>query len=296
MTVQSTHSPISVVIPVYNGEKHIVQAVRSVWAQDYEPLEIIVVDDGSGDRTVSVVESLTDRGPLRLVRQTHAGRSAARNRGIRESHGEWIAFLDADDFWLPDKLARQMMALEQDRGEFAFTGTVVLDDLGNFVRNQPAAVGECLLCELVWGTRFATSTVIARTSLLEQSGGFDEALSIGEDWDLWLRLAFYGRVSCVASPLVGKRHGDWDGKGYSILDYEKAVPRVLSRFFDLVAEQDRSLCFCRKQTQIWSWHYAVLAKSFFHHRNLTRAGWYAGRSLAAHPAGLRYILPKAVPG
>lgn len=286
---------ISVVIPVYNGAKYIAQAVESVWAQDYAPLEVIVVDDGSTDETAAVLDSLEKQGPLRVIRQSNSGRSAARNRGIRESSGEWIAFLDADDYWLPGKLNAQFSALEKGQGDFAYSGTVVVDDDGRWIRERPVTPSSCLINELIWGNRFATPTVVVRKSLLQVTGAFDETLSVGEDWDLWLRLAAYGCAACVPNPLVAVRHGDWDGSRYALKLYEASVIRILTRFFTRIKQEERLQFVMKQSSQVWSSHYAVLCKSFYRHRNIPRALMYAARSIASHRAGLHYLLPNAKP-
>jgi glycosyltransferase involved in cell wall biosynthesis len=101
---------ISVIVPVFNCERFVAEALQSVLAQDYPNLELVVVDDGSTDATPDVVRSVHPK--VRLVCQRNLGPAAARNRGIRESHGEYLAFLDGDDVWLPGKLAAQMAHLQ----------------------------------------------------------------------------------------------------------------------------------------------------------------------------------------
>ena len=111
----STSSPlVSVIVPVYNGAQHLREAVRSIERQDYQPLEIIVVDDGSTDETPRVIASLGDR--VRALRQDNAGPAAARNYGITASHGQLLAFCDADDTWPDGKLHLQVGRLQQDTG------------------------------------------------------------------------------------------------------------------------------------------------------------------------------------
>ncbi|MFS8117396.1 MAG: glycosyltransferase family 2 protein, partial [Microcoleus sp.] len=108
----ATHAPqVSVIIPAYNGDRYIVQAVESVFAQTYTNWEIIVVDDGSTDETHQVLQPYLDK--IRYIYQENRGVAAARNRGIQEAKGEFIAFLDQDDFFLPDKLAAQIALFRQ---------------------------------------------------------------------------------------------------------------------------------------------------------------------------------------
>lgn len=290
-----TNSSVSVVIPVYNQGDHIIRAVESALQQELPPSQVIVVNDGSDDGTVEALESLRTAKRLDVIHQERAGRSAARNRGIQESEGKWVAFLDADDYWFPSKLRMQLSLLEAGDCEFVYSGTAVVDDNGKFHRNRPVSKTVCLLGDLMWGNRLATPSVIVAKNLLEQTGGFDETLSVGEDWDLWLRLASAGRADCVPEPLVGVRRGDWDGSRYKIEDYEASVLKIMARFFASIQADARLDKFVRLQRQVWSWHYAVLAKSFFRNRNLSRALSYACRSLVSHPAGTRYLLPNAQP-
>lgn len=284
---------ISVIIPAYNQARYLPQAVESVWAQTLTSSEIILVDDGSTDATETVVQELAERGPLTGLRQPNAGPAAARNRGIRESHGDWIAFLDADDYWLPGKLEAQLTLLEKSDSDFAYCGSVVVDDLGTPLAYRQAAPSDCLLQDLPWGNRLATPTVIAKRSLLGLTGLFDESLSFGEDWDLWMRLAVYGRAACIPEPLVAVRFSEWDAKGYSLQSYEASLLHILSRFFSLVSNQERLAFIAGKRRLILSWHLAVLAKSFFRHRKFTRFLFYAARCFQSHPSGIRYLLPKS---
>ena len=105
---KSISDVVSVVIPVCNAEQYLEDTLKSVFAQTYPHIEIIAVDDGSKDRSVDILESYSDR--LVLIKQKNSSAAAARNRGVREAKGKWIAFLDADDLWSPDKIQRQLDA------------------------------------------------------------------------------------------------------------------------------------------------------------------------------------------
>ena len=107
--MRSTQPPLSIGLPVFNGEKYLAEAIRSVLAQTYSPIEIIVVDDGSTDSSQEILAGFVDR--VTTVRQQNAGPAAARNRGIAEAKGEYVAFLDADDTWVPTKTVTQMRHL-----------------------------------------------------------------------------------------------------------------------------------------------------------------------------------------
>lgn len=183
---------ISVVIPAYNAERTIIRTLESVFAQTFPPHEIIVVDDGSQDRTAEVVSQLAPR--VRLIRQGNAGPAAARNHGIREATGEWIALLDSDDTWLPEKLQRQAREL---RPDVALVHCYIVEAVDE--------VDAELDFETLWrGNRIGTSSVILSKSAFNAVGGFNEDRRMMgvEDYNLWLRLAGAGlKIVTVKEPL-----------------------------------------------------------------------------------------------
>jgi glycosyltransferase involved in cell wall biosynthesis len=196
---------VSVVIPAYNAAAFAGRAIDSVLGQTMHDVEVIVVDDGSSDDTRNVLASYGNR--LRVFSQVNAGPAAARNRGLREASGEYVAFLDADDWWLPAKLERQvaLMRIRTDVG-FCSTATRVVTQTG-----EPA--GEWLCCptdvplpDLLFLRSAAisgsTSGVLARRQLVLDAGGFDEALRGFEDPDLWIRLAARAAYACIPDPLT----------------------------------------------------------------------------------------------
>ncbi|WP_437202471.1 glycosyltransferase family 2 protein [Planctomicrobium sp. SH664] len=174
---------ISVVIPAYNAEKTLARTLDSVLAQTLPPVEILVVDDGSRDQTPALVESYAPR--VRLIRQANAGPSAARNHGIREAQGDWIALLDSDDAWLPGKLERQAQELGPD---VALVHCYSLDEEHRFEGT--------LNFDRLWKhNHVGTSTVLMNKQLFTEVGGFvEDRLFIGaEDYNLWLRMAATGQ-------------------------------------------------------------------------------------------------------
>jgi glycosyltransferase involved in cell wall biosynthesis len=213
---------ISVVIPCYNAERWIAATLRSVLNQDWEKLEVIVVDDGSADASAGVVER--DFPQVKLLRQKNRGVAAARNRGIKSATGEWIAFVDADDIWLPGKLTAQWAALRvHPESRLAYTAWQVwhstepepaseylaeLDCAGGDSSRWAGASGwiypELLQDCVVW-----TSTVLVRRALLEEVGCFDETLHVGEDYDLWLKISRHTPILRVSRPFALYRsHAD----------------------------------------------------------------------------------------
>jgi glycosyltransferase involved in cell wall biosynthesis len=201
---------VSVVIPTYNSGAFLREAIQSVLSQTYVDFEVVVVDDGSTDNTESVVHSFGDQ--VRYVKQQNQGAGAARNQGIKRSQGEYVAFLDADDLWLPGKLREQIPLLDRDPElGLVYSDWAVVPEQGevqpSYLRNQPAAAGY-VFDELVQCGFILTSGAIVRRSCLDDVGSFDETLSIAQDYDLWLRICYRWKIALVDKPLVIKRNRD----------------------------------------------------------------------------------------
>ena len=196
---------VSVVIPAYNAAWCVGKAIDSVLAQDFLDREVIVVNDGSTDETPAVLAGYGDA--IRVVDQPNGGLSNARNSGIREARGEYVAFLDADDWWLPGKLSRQM-ALMRNRPELGFTSAAarVEDPNGKLVNIWACAHWQGSFLVHLFGSNAdvagSGSTVIAHRVLFEQTGGFDETLHSLEDIDMWMRLAAVTDYACLEEPLA----------------------------------------------------------------------------------------------
>jgi hypothetical protein len=199
---------ISVVIPLYDLRDFVAEAIESVLAQTLDPsaMEILVIDDGSTDGGGEVVARYAPR--VRCLRQENRGLSAARNAGIRASRAPFLTFLDADDRILPEKLALQLEAFD-DHPELGavYSGWHCIDEAGARLPQRGRSVrrGD-IFADLVLGNLMHPHTVVVRRDLVEAAGGFDEALTSVEDWDLWLRLARAGaRWDCVDRPLAEYR-------------------------------------------------------------------------------------------
>ena len=186
---------VSVIIPTYNRSAYIGEAIRSVQAQSYPRVEIIVADDGSTDRTADIVAGFGDA--VRYISLPHSGQPAvARNRALREASGEFIAFLDSDDQFLPDKLTLQVASFEQhpEVGLVYSNGHFFRDDpaqpTGYVLDGMPTPSGE-ILSELLRGNFLASPVVLLRRSCLDVVSPFDEdpRLFVAEDYELWLRIS-----------------------------------------------------------------------------------------------------------
>jgi glycosyltransferase involved in cell wall biosynthesis len=182
------------------------KAVASALAQTHAPLEVLIVENYSPDGTVEVARELAAMCPsqVRLLREWKRGAAAARNRGMREARGEWLAFLDADDSWTPDKLSRQLRAASGTPAAIihCLTGTPGSD--GGMIPTRACLPPPGNWQENFLARRFAvcTSTVMLRRRAALEAGGFDASLRLAEDTDLWLRVAQRGTVVCVPEALA----------------------------------------------------------------------------------------------
>lgn len=205
---------VSVIIPTYNRASMLKEAIQSVLDQTYTDYEIIVIDDGSTDSTREVVDGLKQRsGRVTYLYQENKGRSAARNHGINLATGNYIAFLDADDKFLPQKLYTQVHALD-DKPEYGMTYSysIAINERGRILREggNPAKIrlSGWIYPELLFikGTIITTPTVMVRASVLREIGGFDETMHTCEDLDLWRRIARRYKVFQIEEPLSVVRY------------------------------------------------------------------------------------------
>lgn len=233
---------VSVIIPTYNRSKTVGRSITSVLLQTYRPVEIVVVDDGSTDETQAVLDCFGES--IRVIRQANAGPSAARNRGVTESSGEIVAFLDSDDVWLPEKLASQICVLEQGGREICCCiCNCDLEDAGgrrttsfeSSGLNGAPDYGVLRNPEEIMSSRFLlfNQVVAIRKAAFDSVGGFNESLWLLEDHHLALKLSVLGAWGVVARPLVVKYEetdslggaGRMDSVGHLL-----AVDRMFSLF------------------------------------------------------------------
>ena len=229
---------VSAVIPVFNRAWSIERAVDSVAGQTWRPLELIVVDDGSTDATPDTLITLqravkrTDI-PMEIVRQENRGVSAARNAGIACARGDYIALLDSDDEWLPEKTAKQM-------ADLAATGRLInqTDErwvrLGQPVRKPPRydkAEGD-LYAHCLDNCAIGPSTVLMHRRLIDVVGPFDESLPACEDYEMWLRVACRFEVGLVPEPLVVKYGGHPDQLSTTVAALDRYRIQAIAKLLD----------------------------------------------------------------
>lgn len=192
--ISSENLDVSVIMPAFQASRTIESALLSIAAQTQRPREVIVIDDGSSDGTLDIVRAaragMRDID-LQLYTQPHLGPGAARNRGLAAARGRYVAFLDADDLWLPEKLQRSVNALESnDCGmvahnivEVSAAGERVVDCRQRWLANPMDPLRTLFVRGYV-----SSSTVVVRRELILAAGGFDPSLGSGQDYDLWLAI------------------------------------------------------------------------------------------------------------
>ena len=214
-------SSVTVIIPVYNREDYLRAALHSVFAQTRLPDEVIVIDDGSTDNTPAVAESWPG---VKLMRQANSGVSVARNRAVQAASSEWVAFLDSDDLWDPEKLKLQMAALEvHPEFEVCTCNSVGLGSGANCPPPSKLLPGDDIAAGLLGSLRLPPGSIVAKRERVLAVGGFDDTARPCEDWDLWLRLAAAGcRFLLSPEPLLLIRAHDSNlsNQSYCMLDAE----------------------------------------------------------------------------
>ena len=201
---------ISVIIPTYNRKHTLQRAIDSVLAQTFKPFEIIIVDDGSKDGTKEWL--LQNYPSVQYIHQPNNGVSSARNKGIQISQGSWIALLDSDDEWMPEKLEYQSRFLEMNRdSSFCHTNEIWIRNgvRVNQMKKHKKYGGDifkyCLdIC------RISPSSSIIKKDVFEEVGAFDESLTVCEDYDLWLRVTAKFNILFLDEPLIKKYGGHLD--------------------------------------------------------------------------------------
>jgi glycosyltransferase involved in cell wall biosynthesis len=278
---------VSVVIPTYNSARYVTDAVDSVLNQSFVDLEVLVIDDGSTDDTQSVMGRYGEA--VRYIRQENGGVSVARNRGISESCGRYVAFLDADDLWLPDKLERQLEAINHhfDCRACYSAFTVVTSELKPIDVHRSERHGSVLEDLLTRGNIVGTpSTVICERELLCEAGGFDPALSYGADWDLWLRLAVITEFCQVDEPLVLYRQHDGNmSRSGPLVESDSLL--VLEKGFRIDGISDSLQA---KRRSAFARNYMVLAGTHFHAGRYSDFLRCAARSVSMDFRQLAYLV------
>jgi glycosyltransferase involved in cell wall biosynthesis len=198
---------VSVVVPTRNRSALLALTLRSVLTQRDVDVEVIVVDEASTDDTAAMLDAIADER-IRVIRHgTPCGVASARNRGAADARGEWLAFVDDDDLWAPDKLVQQLKTAEALGRHWVYTGCVAIGDRGQILSGSPPLAPEQTIVALLRYNAIpgGGSNVVVRRTTWQKAGPFDTRLRNTEDWEMWIRLAKLGPPACVSSPLMARR-------------------------------------------------------------------------------------------
>jgi glycosyltransferase involved in cell wall biosynthesis len=278
---------VSVIIPNYNYAQYLPQALDSVVAQTYPNVEIIVVDDGSTDESHAILRKYRDR--IRLFQQHREGVSVARNRGAQESKGELIAFLDADDLWLPTKLERQVAKFIEDPDiGLVHCGWEAIDKSGVVSDPHLDGMDGWVAKELLLLRRPAVHVVgsgaVVTRDVFEKIGGFDTRLSTSADWDFSYRVAISRRVAFVPEVLVQYRqHGTNMHANIRLMEHD-----TLLAFSKAFTSGNREIQQLRRQS--YGNLHMILAGSFFRAGQKADFARHALKSLWLTPGNIKRLL------
>lgn len=199
---------VSIVVSTYNYGVFVYKAINSLLLQSYKDFEIIIIDDGSIDNTRDIVAPLVDHSNIFYFYQNNQGQPKTKNRGICESRGEFIAFLDADDIWMPTKLEKQLALFADPEVGVVYSRRLWIDVDGIEVSGNERELRRGWILDHIFVDNFICfSSCVIRRSCLEQVGYFDESIPMGIDYDLWIRLARVCKFDFVDEPLVKYRTG-----------------------------------------------------------------------------------------
>jgi len=217
---------VSIIIPVYNGERYLAEAIESVLAQTYQPIEVIVIDDGSTDKSAHVAKSFSP--PIRYCYQTNSGLGAARNRGIQLAEGDYFAFLDADDIWIRDKLSMQIAVFRDIPAvDFVFghVQQFVSPELDENQRNKISCPDEKM-------PGYIAGTMLTKRESLIHVGAFETHWQIGEFVQWYIKAKEHGMKGFMLSETVMKRRLHTDNMGIYARDSRNDYVRILKASLD----------------------------------------------------------------
>ena len=279
---------ISIIIPTFNRENLIVDALETCLNQTYRPLEVIVIDDGSSDNTKSVVntwfiQNNTPRFSGKLISQSNKGGNAARNRGIKASSGEFIAFLDSDDTWDPLKISKQYEILIDNKtigGVYCGLREIEIKS-GKILNDKKRSFKEGFILSdlLIKDVTAPTSTYLIRKKVFDEVGQFDEKLQARQDWDMWIRLSTKYEIRAVKENLIDLRHHEGPRTASNPFKEINAYQSIRAKYKYLLEQQSMSI-----QKEAKANYYKRLGRVHFHHNiSTTKALGFYLKALSIYP-------------
>ncbi|MBI1877687.1 MAG: glycosyltransferase [Chloroflexi bacterium] len=276
------HPLVSVIIPAYNAQNFIGETIQSVINQTYPDWEMLVVDDGSTDETRQVIEKYLTDSRVKYLYQPNQERAAARNHGLRGSSGKYIAFLDADDLWLPDKLKVQVEYLDtHSEMGLCFTHHRFINEEGTLT-GKPGVMfkpGPDQFSRLLEANFIANSTVIIARTVFDKLGLFDESLPAygSEDWDMWLRIARFYPIHFIDQPLTLYRLHEGNT---SLERMRLSAEAVLKKIF---TDPTLPASIVRKKAQVYGFIQLGFSETYMRLNQRKRAFQQWQRAIKAYP-------------
>jgi glycosyltransferase involved in cell wall biosynthesis len=275
---------ISVIIPAYNAERTILETITSVQQQTFSDFEIIIINDGSSDRTLELLHNITDER-LKIFSYENGGLPVARNRGISHATGEFLAFLDADDLWTPDKLELQLAALQQhSEAGVAYSWTSFMDDKGESLSpGEPIFIEGNVYADLLVNNFLASgSNPLIRKQAIKSTGGFDSAFPHCADWEYWLRLAASWYFVVVPKHQIIYRQSS-GGMSSKIDGIEKQLFIMIEKVYQTVPQR---LQYLKNHSLAWVYRYC--AEKFLQYgtsniNDVNRAGMELWNAIRLNP-------------
>ena len=293
---------VSIIVPTYNRAHLVTQTIDSILAQTVKDFELIVVDNESTDNTEEVIKSYTDRR-IRYFRHQNNGLVAVnRNYGISEANGEYIAFCDDDDLWMPEKLERQIRLLDLNKElGLVYSDSYIMDENGNLERHSLRSSSRLLrgnVFDKLFQSNFIPMlTVIIRREVLSKVGGFDPKYVIAQDYDLWLRIAERYPIDFIEEPLAKYRiHGGGVSRdrelaineGFQLTEYWLEKKANAERGFRRKAKQKQANLYISLMVYYFRNHHNQKAINEF--MNLVRLFPYGLVLVPMVIANLRHVL------
>lgn len=274
---------LSVVISSYNYGKYLKGCIDSVLQQTWNDFEIIIVNDGSTDNTDSIVEPFLSDDRIHYVKQKNAGQANAKNTGIRNAKGDLIAFIDADDLWEADKLEKQIVLFKDPQVGVVYSTARYIDEDGNALPFEHASKyltprSGKVTDYLFFDNFIPFSSSIVRKECFERLGMFDEHLSMGIDWDLWLRISIHYKFDYVDETLLVYRVGHPGQMSKNLEMRHKCSDTIIKRF---IAANPNELNFIQIRKM---WQYTYMNRGYYYrYVDLKQSSRYYLRALLQWP-------------
>jgi len=275
---------VTVVIPTYNRAELLKRAIRTVLNQTYQDFELIVVDDGSTDNTEEVVRSFNDNKVIYIKHERNKGAPAARNTGIRAARGEYVAFQDSDDEWLPEKLEKQIKAFKTASTEIGlvYTGFWRIEgDKRTFFPSPNITPKEGAIHDaLLKGNFVGTPSTLVKKECFEKAGMFDEKLPMFEDWELWIRISKCYCFKYIDEALAISYYNPGSVNEQGSLVLVQTLRLILERHFEDI----------KKDRRLLARYYFGIGRLLCAREDARQGRNYIVKAILAYPLNAKYIL------